>query len=125
MERSQRVAEEIRKIMSEAIRKEIKDPRLPMMSTVTEVKVNRDLSLATIYVSTLGGEDKKKDMMLCLDKAKGFLRSKLARELGLRVAPEIRFHLDESIEIGMRMSQLIDKVIAEDESKSEQFKDRG
>ena len=123
-ERAERVAEEIRKILAEAIRSEMKDPRMPKISSVTHVKLSRDLAYADIQVSCLGGEIEKKDMMTALDKANGFLRSKVAHEMGLRVAPELRFHLDESIEIGQQMSALIDQVRAEDEARDKVLRDK-
>lgn len=116
-QRSERVAEEVKRLLSEAIRSEIKDPRMPALAVVTEVKVNRDLSLATVYVSTLGESGDKQDMMECLQQAKGFLRTFVARNLNLRVALDLRFRLDESLEEAMRMSRLIDDVRARDRER--------
>ena len=123
MHRSVRVAGEIKRILSVALHSEIKDPRLPVMATVTEVEVSRDLSWATIYVSTLGDDKEKEEMMECLADAKGFLRSYVARLINLRVAPDLRFRLDESSELGSKMDQLIDSVIAKDEEMAQRLQE--
>lgn len=116
-QRVERVAEEIKRLLAEALRTEIKDPRMPALAVVTEVKVNRDLSLATVYVSTMGDQDNKQEMMECLQQAKGFLRTFVARSINLRVAIDLRFRLDESLEEAMRMSRLIDDVRAQDRER--------
>lgn len=112
--RSARVAEEIKHIVSELLQKEIHDPRVPALVSVTDVQVNRDLSLATIFLSTLGGQEEKDNLMAVMEQAKGFFRTRLAQEMQLRVAPEIRFRLDESIEDALRISNLIHEVLDED-----------
>ncbi len=116
--RSARVAGEVQRILIEVLYGEINDPRIPHLLSVNEVKMNRDLSLATVYVSTLGDEDEKQDMMEGLNQAKGFLRSRVAEGINLRVAPDLRFVLDESLERGNRMSALIDQVRAEDAARN-------
>ncbi|MDO5015543.1 MAG: 30S ribosome-binding factor RbfA [Eubacteriales bacterium] len=121
MERQKRVAGEIQRILLEVLYGEVKDPRIPEMMSVTEVKLNRDMSLATIYVSTLGGEQEKKDMMAGLEKAKGFLRSRVAEGINLRNAPDLRFVLDESLERGNAISKLIDEVRAEDRERNKRL----
>ncbi|MDO5734270.1 MAG: 30S ribosome-binding factor RbfA [Eubacteriales bacterium] len=114
MERHERVAEEIKKVISQVIQREISDPRLPLTTTVTDVKVSRDLAYATIFVSTLGDREDKNNLLEVMESAKGFMRRTLARELDLRKVPELRFKLDESIEQGVKMNALIDEVLARD-----------
>lgn len=121
MQRKDRVAGEIQRILLEVLYREVKDPRIPELMSVTEVRLNRDMSLATVYVSTLGGEEEKRDMMEGLEKSKGFLRSRVAQEINLRLAPELRFRLDESLERGNAMSQLIDQVRAEDRERNKRL----
>ncbi|MDO5738195.1 MAG: 30S ribosome-binding factor RbfA [Eubacteriales bacterium] len=126
MERHERVAEEIKKVISQLIHREISDPRLPLTTTVTDVVVSRDLAYATIFVSTLGGAEEKKNLIDVMESAKGFMRRNLARELDLRKVPELRFKLDESIERGVKMNALIDEVRARDrafQAKRDQSED--
>lgn len=85
---------------------EVKDPRVGMV-TINEVKVSRDLAFADVYFTMLGEADHRA-AEAALTNAAGFLRSQLARILTARTTPRLRFHYDESIENGERMSKAID-----------------
>ncbi len=108
-----RVNEEVQHELSSIIR-ELKDPRIAMMTTVTEVNVATDLKTCKVYVSVLGDEKAKKDTMDGLRSAAGFIRRELAHSLNMRNTPEITFKLDTSIERGVEMSRLIDEVMQKD-----------
>ncbi|HEB62949.1 MAG TPA: 30S ribosome-binding factor RbfA [Gammaproteobacteria bacterium] len=108
--RSQRVEEQIQRILSQVIPREIKDPRLGMV-TVSAVDVSRKLSIAKVFVTLLGGEGKIKDRIEILNKTSGFLRSELAKNITMRHVPELRFFYDVSIERGAKLSALIDQAI--------------
>ena len=108
-----RVNEEVQHELSSIIR-ELKDPRLAMMTTVTEVNVATDLKTCKAYISVLGDEKARKDMMEGLRSAAGFIRRELAHSLNMRNTPEITFKLDTSIERGVEMSRLIDEVMQKD-----------
>ena len=112
--RSRRVAQQIQRTLSELIRRELKDPRLGMI-TLTEVRVSKDLSYATIYYSVLGGQPQHTNAIL--ENAADLLRGPLGRALSLRHSPELRFVRDELIENGARLSALINKAVKEDASK--------
>lgn len=116
MERSDRVADEIRNVLAAILRNEIKDPRLPALVSVTEVKITRDLSHATAYISVYGDEQEKADCQAALKSANGFIRREVVKRIKLRIAPEIHFVLDESIERGIRMSKLIDQALEQDKA---------
>lgn len=104
-----RVNGEVQRELSNIIR-ELKDPRIGIMTTVTAVEVAPDLKTCKAYISVLGGEQEKADTMAGLKSAAGFIRRELARTVNLRNTPEIRFIIDESIEYGMKMSKLIDDI---------------
>ena len=108
-----RVNEEVQHELSSIIR-ELKDPRIAMMTTVTEVNVATDLKTCKAYISVLGDEKARKDMMEGLRSAAGFIRRELAHSLNMRNTPEITFKLDTSIERGVEMSRLIDEVMQKD-----------
>ena len=108
--RINRISEEVRKVVSELIYNGLKDPRVSPMTTVTKVEVTRDLRFAKIYVSVLGNDEEKKDTLLVLESAKGFIRKEIGNRIDLRYVPEPIINLDESIEQGIYMSKLIDKV---------------
>lgn len=107
IKRINRISEEVKKLVSQLLYNGIKDPRINTMTTVTRVEVTRDLSFANIYISVLGDEDAKKNAIEGLTSAKGFIRKEIGRNLDLRHVPEPRFHLDESIEQAIHMSELI------------------
>ena len=108
-----RVNEEVQHELSSIIR-ELKDPRIAMMTTVTEVNVATDLKTCKAYISVLGDEKARKDTMEGLRSAAGFIRRELAHSLNMRNTQEITFKLDTSIERGVEMSHLIDEVMQKD-----------
>lgn len=97
--------------MADIIQNEIKDPRLPPLVSVVEVRASRDLSHAHLYISVLGDEQARKDCEAALRSASGFIRRELTSRVRLRVAPELHFVFDDSIERGVRMTKLIDETI--------------
>jgi len=119
MLRSDRVGEEIKKVVAELIQNEIEDPRLPNFTTVTAVEVTRDLSYATIFVSALGDGEQIATTLNVMESAKKFIRYRIGQEIRLRNVPEIRFKYDNSIAEGNRISKIIDEVIAKDKLKRE------
>lgn len=108
--RIKRISEEVKKIVSELIQNEIKDPRISGLPSVNKVNVTKDLRLAKIYISVLGNEEDKENTIKGLQSAKGFVRNEIGKRMQLRHVPEPLFELDESIEQAIYMSKLIDKV---------------
>ncbi|SFU94163.1 30S ribosome-binding factor RbfA [Halomonas korlensis] len=113
--RTDRVADQLQKELAVLIQREVKDPRLGMV-TVSGVEVSRDLGYADVHVTLLGEEDaaRIKENLKVLKQAAGFLRSQIARRVKLRHVPELRFHFDESVVRGQRLSSLIDEAVQSD-----------
>ena len=111
--RTRRVAEQMQRELAQLIQFEIKDPRVGMV-TVSAVEVSKDLSVAKVFISTLGDEQELNDTVVVLDKAAGFLRHELGRRMTIRAVPELRFHIDKSIAQGRRLSDLIDQAVERD-----------
>lgn len=109
------VGDEIQKIVSTIISTKLKDPRVPLLTSVTSVKMSRDLSHATIFISVYGDEKTQKEAMEAIEHAKGFIRYETVQEINLRVAPEFSFKLDNTLNEALKMEALIDKTIKEDE----------
>ena len=107
-----RVAERIREEASQIILYELQDPRIELV-TVTKVDLSPDLKYATIYVSVLGEEPKRRTVLRGLDSARGLIQKRLGRAIRLRETPTIRFEFDPSIEKSIAMSRLIDQAVAE------------
>ena len=110
--RAARVAKRIQQHASYLILYQLRDPRLENI-TVTRAEVSDDLRHATVYYSVLGTEGKRRAAQHGLESARGLIRSRIARSLKLREAPEIRFKFDQSIERAIEVSKLLDKVAAE------------
>lgn len=109
--RQDRVKEQIMRELAELVRTGLKDPRAGFI-TINEVEITRDYSHATIYYTVL--DDQTRTITEeALEHAKGYLRSELAKRITLYRTPELHFIYDESLEHGMNISQLIDKVAKE------------
>ncbi len=104
-----RVDEAMREVLSDAIAKELKDPRIGFV-TVTGVKTSPDLRHARVYVSVLGDEPERAATIEGLRSAHGFLQRRLSTQLTLKHTPSLTFEYDESVDRGMRISRLLDEI---------------
>lgn len=118
--RINRISEEIKKAVSELLQDGLKDPRINSMITVTDVEVTNDLSFANIYVSILGDKKAKDQSIKGLKNAKGFIRNEIAKRVDLRHVPEPIFHLDESLERAMHITELINKINREEQGQQDE-----
>jgi len=114
--RSRRVEENLKRLLSELVRREVKDPRVGLV-TITAVEVSRDLTHARVFVTPFAGQGNAEEMLQALRHAAGFLRHELRHALRLRVTPELDFRLDEAIDRGARVSALISEAVASDERR--------
>ena len=115
--KNNRVSMEVQRELASIIRNEVKDPRIPLMLSVTNVYVAPDLKTCRAYISVLGDENELASAMEGLKKASGFIRSRLAQNMNMRNTPEIRFIADTSIGYGVSMIKTIEDQIEEDERK--------
>ena len=115
-QRKQRVEHGLRDVLTEMIAREVKDPRVraATLITVTKVELNVDLSVATVYISTIGDDATADGVLAGLTKAAGFLRGPVGRKLNLQHAPELRFQHDASID----MSEKLAAIIRDDEERA-------
>jgi len=109
--RALRIADQIQRELADLIRNELNDPRVGMI-TLTGVEVSHDYSHAKVFYTTLHSESDNFLTGKGLEHAAGFLRSHLSHRLKIRVIPQLHFIYDESIERGIRLSQLIDEAVA-------------
>jgi ribosome-binding factor A len=112
--RSGRINEELRKEISDIIQNQIKDPRLAGMISVTNVEATKDLRYAKVYVSIFGSDNEKIESINVLKNSSGFIRREVGHRINLRYTPQIIIELDESIEKGIHISSLIDKIRDQD-----------
>ena len=104
--RVRRHAERIRELVASAVRTQVKDPRLGML-TITDARITGDLRDATVYYTVLGDASEKADTAAALDSAKGLLRSTVGRALGLRHAPSLAFVLDDVQDHAKQIDELL------------------
>ena len=115
--RLSRINDEIMKELSQIIRGELKDPRIGAMTSVIRVETTQDLKYCKVFVSVLGDEKEKENVMKGLKNAAGFIRRLIAQRINLRYTPEMLFKLDESAEYAIRMDQLINQIAKEREER--------
>ena len=115
--RIERVNQLIRQEISELLRREVKDPRLGGLISITEVDTSADLKYARVYVSCLGTEEDKKELLSTLSSAAGFFHNELMKRLSLRHIPLLDFRWDYSLEKGAHIQALIDKVTQEEQQE--------
>ncbi|MCR5626125.1 MAG: 30S ribosome-binding factor RbfA [Lachnospiraceae bacterium] len=107
--KNNRVNGEVLRALSQIIR-DVHDPRVNMMTSVTDVQVAPDLKTCKVFISVLGGAAEREKTLEGLNSAKGFIRRELASSVNLRNTPELTFIMDDSIEYGVDMSKKIDDV---------------
>ncbi|OUM97470.1 MAG: ribosome-binding factor A [Firmicutes bacterium ZCTH02-B6] len=110
--RRQRLQEEFKRETSDILQK-MKDPRIGFVS-VTDAEISQDLRHVKIFVSVFGSDDEKERTLAALEHARGFVRTELGRRIRLRHTPEVVFRLDDSIERGQRINQLLRSVATEE-----------
>lgn len=114
--RLQRIADRIQQELSAMVINQVSDPRLNGIS-ITDVKVDRELSFADIYVSAVEGQTRSTEVLQGLEHASGFLRSELARRIELRSFPRLRFHWDITPERADHIEKLLASLREKDQEK--------
>lgn len=124
--RQGRLGEEIRKIISELLLRELKDPRLSAMISVTAVEVTSDGSYATVYLSVLGMnpaaediEQQQQDVLDGMKNARGLIRKEIGRQVKLRHVPDLIFKIDKSMEYGRHIDKIINELDIRHDSEEE------
>jgi len=111
--RTEMLASTIQKELAGVIMRELADPRLPTIVSITRVKVSNDLSIADVYVTVMGTPGQQTAALNALKHSAGVMRTKLTKALTLRVAPFLKFHLDEDLKKELEVLTLLDKVSQE------------
>ena len=117
--RHERIAEEIQHEVTSMLEGELKDPRLTANITVTEVRVSPDLKNARVFFTVEGTQEERAEAQKALDKANGYIRHELVERLQMRRAPELHFLLDDSVERGRRIEELLNKTREQGSARQE------
>ncbi len=104
-----RIASQIQKELSKILALEVKEDDLRLV-TITEVRVTNDLSFATIYYTVLGQDKRKAHVAEAFQRAKGYLRSEIAKRVKMRKVPDFIFKFDEALEYGNRIEQVLNEI---------------
>jgi|SRR5579875_7908 len=119
--RAERVNELLREEISDLVQRELKDPRLGGLISITSVETSPDFRHARVFVSVLGTEEQRQSTLKALHAAEGFLRHELrARLRSLRTVPELVFRADTSIERGARLTSLLNEAVRTDQELARQ-----
>jgi ribosome-binding factor A len=119
--RSDRVSGQIQKTLSDILLKSVKDPRIES-AIITSVKMSRDLKIARVYFTVPGGKKGIEEAIQGFKSALGYVKRKLAGQLGLRYMPEIKFFYDESFDYGEYIDKLLKTVKEDNEFHHTTFK---
>ncbi len=111
--RTERVASMIQQELALIILRELNDPRLTGMPTIQRVKVSPDLSQADVYITVMGTAGQKTAALNALRHAAGMMRTRLTKEMTLRVAPFLKFHMDEDLAKELELLETLRKVSEE------------
>ncbi len=113
--RSDRVSDAIQRLLAQVIPQEIRDPRIGLVN-INAVTVTRDMAYAKVYITFVGVEDEQQSLesAAILNKASGFLRSFVAKELSMRTVPKLQFIYDKTSVRGQALSSLIERALAQD-----------
>ena len=113
--RAQIVGDQMQKVLSDIIQNRVGDPRIPFMTTVTGAKMSSDLTHCTVFISIFGDDKTKQEAMRAIEHAKGFIRCEMVKQINLRVAPELHFKLDNTLDEAARIDDAISRALARDE----------
>jgi ribosome-binding factor A len=114
--RARRIEEQLKRLLSNLVRREVKDPRVGLI-TITSAEVSRDRSHANVYFTPFAGEGDAAAALEALQHAAGYLRHQVRNQMRLRVAPELVFRIDDSVERGARLSALIHDAVESDKRR--------
>ena len=120
--------EQFKREISGIVQRELRDPRISGVVSITSVEISQDLRHANVFVSVLGGKDERDHAVAALTRASGFIRHELASRLTLRYTPDLMFRPDVSIERGERIMELLREVAQKEapvRTQSEEADDEG
>ncbi len=116
VERTERLNSLLKEVISEVIRKEVRNPLVSELFTITRADISKDLRHAKVYVSVIGTKEQKDQTVVELNRSAGFVARLCSKRVVMRYFPDLVFYLDDSVEKHMRIEDLLNE-IAEEKSK--------
>lgn len=117
MGRDGHLEETLRRIIAQALDRDVEDPRVGYV-TVSEVRLNRDRTVAQVFYTVLGDEEERSTSLAGLKRCRGYLRQIIGEQIRMRSVPELRFTYDDSLDRSFRIEETLDRIAAERESSS-------
>jgi len=115
--RTQRLNSLLKEVISEVIRKEVRNPEVSSLITVTNVEITDDLSLAKVYISVIGNEAEKQKTIDALESASGFIGICAAKKVVMRYFPKLFFKIDNTVDHQMKIEKILNDIHEQDKSK--------
>jgi ribosome-binding factor A len=122
MGRDGHLEETLRRIVASALDLEVEDPRVGYV-TVSEVRLNRDRTVAQVFYTVLGGEEERRTSLEGLKRCRGYLRQIIGDQIRMRTVPELRFIYDDSLDRSFRVEEVLDRIAAERVERSDDDQD--
>lgn len=117
VQRTDRLNSLLKEVISEVIRRDVRNPHVGELITVTRVEITKDLHYAKVYISVIGTEQQKAETLKALQSAAGFIAVQASHKVVMRYFPELTFKLDDSVEKHMRIEELLHKINQEREAR--------
>lgn len=118
-ERTDRLNSLLKEVISEVIRRDVRNPHVAELVTVTRVQITKDLHYAKVYISVIGTDQTKTETLAALQSAAGFIAVNSAKKVVMRYFPELTFKLDDSVDKHMRIEELLQKISKEKASRED------
>lgn len=115
--RTDRLNSLLKEVISDVIRKEVKNPLINPLFTVTRVDITRDLHYAKVYVSVIGDDMARAATLEALNQSAGFIAVHASKQIVIRYFPQLTFRLDDSVDKHMRIEQLLEEIHTEQDSR--------
>jgi ribosome-binding factor A len=113
----------LKEVISDIIRRDVRNPHIVALITVTRVDVSKDLHHAKVYISVIGSPEQKTETLQALQSAAGFIAVQSSKEVVMRYFPALTFKLDDSVDKHMRIEELLHEIASEKENRSESESD--
>lgn len=123
VKRTDRLNSLLKEVISEVIRRDVRNPHVTELVTVTRVQISKDLRHGKVFISVIGSEQDKIETIEALNSAAGFIAVQSSQKVVMRYFPELRFKLDDSVEKHMRIEELLTKISEERESRPQTIDD--
>src|SRR3954465_5057588 len=111
--RTERLGSVIQQELAIMIQRDLNDPRVLPMTSITRVRVSEDLSIADVFITVMGTPGQQTAALNALKHSAGMMRTRLTKDLSLRLAPFIKFHLDQDLKKELEVMELLDQVARE------------